>query len=232
MMRWLFALLLLIPTVAPAASRTYSVGSFERVRIEGPFEVHIATGKSPGAHVDGDQAIVDQLEISVNGTTITVRLGQAGWGETPAKAATRAPVVTLTTPRLVGVAVVAGAEVDVGAMKAQRVDLTITGAGSLKVSAVDTDQLVATVVGTGALSAAGRASRATLQVNGPGTIDAPALASNDLIARVEGSGGIRTTARFTARVTTTGLGKVEVLGNAKCVVKAVAGGPVVCGGKP
>ncbi len=230
-MRWLVLLLLLLPAATPAAQRSFAVGSFERVRIDGPFEVHIVTGGSPGARVEGDQALVDQLDIAVSGDTLIVRAGANGWGERPFNAPTRVPVVTLTTPRLTNAIVVAGARVSIGRMIGQRVEVSLAGAGSLDVAAVETDQLNATMIGAGALTIGGRAQRSRLLLTGAGSIDAPGLTTNDLIVRVEGNGELRTTARYTAQVTSTGLGKVTVLGQAKCTVRANAGGPVVCGVK-
>ena len=226
-MRWLPLLALILPGVAHAGIRTFSVGSFDRVRVEWPFEVHVVAG-SPGAKATADQATLDRLEIIPNGTTLVVRLGDNGWGETPGKPTRTIPVVTLSTPRLTGLSVIAGAQVTVDRATAQRIDFAINGAGTLSVARVETDQLVASVVGAGVLTLGGTAQRARLMVNGPGSIGGT-LASNDLIARVEGSGGIETKARFTAQVTTTGLGKVIVTGSPKCLVKAVAGGPVQCG---
>ena len=36
---------------AGAADRNYSIGSFERIRVDGAFEVKLTTGKSPAAIV-------------------------------------------------------------------------------------------------------------------------------------------------------------------------------------
>jgi Putative auto-transporter adhesin, head GIN domain len=218
MIRLLGALALsLSATPAFAADRTFSVGSFERLRVDGPFEVRVTTGASPGARASGGRELLDRVDIDVNGTTLVVRMGSGGWGETPAKAGGTPPVITLSTPRLVSATVSAGARV-------------MIGAGVLSVAKADTDQLNATLVGTGQITLGGRASRARLLTNGPGAIDASALTVNDLIVRLEGAGETKASARYTAQVNSTGLGKVTVTGGAKCTIKAVVNGPVVCGG--
>lgn len=230
-MRALIAtLLVLAPLPAAAADRTVSVSSFTRVRVEGPFVVTVATDASPSARISGDAAAIERVDLSQNGETLIVRMGGAGWGERPGGAARRPVTIALGTGRLDGVALGAGADVHAGAMTGARIDLTVTGSGKLDVASVDTDQLVATIVGTGTLAAAGKARAARLMVNGAGAIAAPQLVAGDLVARVEGVGEIAVTARYTAQVTTTGLGKVTVLGRPKCQVRAAAGGPVVCGG--
>jgi len=92
--------------------------------------------------------------------------------------------------------------------------------------------LNATVIGTGAITLAGRAAKVQLLSNGSGRIAAGDLIANDLIVRVDGTGETNAAAKFTAKVTTNGLGRVTVSGNPACTVNAIAGGPVICGDKP
>ena len=228
MIRYAPLALVLFAAPALAQDRVFSVGSYERVRVDGPFRVMIATG-SPKAKASGDRQLLERLVVEVNGGTLTVRIGTGGWGETPTKRGTEPPVVTLTTPRLTALAVTAGAEVDVARLAGQRVDLSVTGAGAVTVARAEADQLNAALLGTGTITIAGRTNRARLLTNGLGMIDAAALATKDLIVRQDGAGETRAAASYTAQVTSTGLGRVTVVGNAKCTVKAVAGGPVMCG---
>ncbi len=228
-MRRLLLLLALLPLPASAADRTVSVTSFTRVRVEGPFVVEVRTGVSPSARASGDADAVERIDLRQSGETLIVRPGAGGWGERPAGVATRPIAVMLGTPRLDGVAISADAQVSAGAMKGPRVDLSVTGAGKLSVERVDADQLVATVVGPGAVDLAGKATSARMMVNGEGAIAAPDLIAGDLTTRIEGVGAVTAGARFTANVTTTGLGRVTVLGTPECQIRAPAGGTVICG---
>lgn len=166
MIRLLALLALLLSAPALATQRTYSVGSFDRVRVEGPFEVRIRTGIPPGASAQGDRKLIEQLDIAVNGTTLVVRLGHEGWGETPSDAPATPPVVMLSTPRLTAIIINAGGRVTAAPLSAQRIDLSVTGAGSITASGVKADELRATVIGTGTLTLAGTAQRARLTANG------------------------------------------------------------------
>lgn len=219
--------LLVLPAQADAAERRYSVTSFERIRVEGPFEVRLTTNAAPMAQASGDPDALDTLSVSVDGTTLTVRR-LIGNGTAAARRA--APlVVTLATPQLRGALVTGGGRLAIAGMKTQRADLAVNGIGALSVEGVATDQLVATIIGTGTMALAGRAQRAQLLTNGSGTIAAPALEVNDLTVRLDGPGRTEALARYTAKVTNTGLGEVKVAGNAACVVQAPAGGAVACG---
>lgn len=221
------ALALLVATNADAADRPYPIGSFERLRVDGPFEVHVAPGL-PGAHVSGDPRRIGAVAIEVDGDTLVVRrAGDAGSGTSGAPGAVL--VVTLTTPVLRSAAVNAGGRVTIARMAAPRLQLSVNGAGAIAAAGVEGEELTGTVIGAGTLTLAGHAQTVRLLTNGPGTIDASALVASTLSVRLDGTGETRANARFTAEVTTTGLGRVVVTGKARCTVKAQAGGPVECG---
>ncbi|OYY79536.1 MAG: hypothetical protein B7Y43_00130 [Sphingomonas sp. 28-62-20] len=216
------------PAAANAAERNYSVSSFDRIRVEGPFDVRLGTNQPPGGHAEADARTLDLLTLQVEGTTLIVRLSSNGWGESP-QAARTAPVITLRTPSLRSALVNAGGKLAITPMKGQRLDLAVNGSGAISAAGIDADELYATVIGTGTIKLAGRTARAQLLSNGSGAIAAEALTVNDLIVRLDGTGETHAAARFTAKITTNGLGKVTVDGNPACTVTALAGGPIICG---
>lgn len=230
MIRRCLAVALLLPAAAQAADRNVGIGSFDRLRITGPFQVTVATGRPPRATVSGDPRTIDDVELAVNGSTLAIRL-RPGVQGAPVRNASTAPIVlTLATPGLSTVTVIGGAKVSIGAMKGDRIDASLAGAGSLAIAATDTAQLSATLIGAGSLSiGGGRAARARYVVNGPGGIDAGAVDADDVVVRIEGVGETRARARYTADVTNTGQGSIVVAGNAKCTVRGVPGGTVACG---
>ncbi len=185
---------------ASAAERTVAVTSFDKVRVQGPFEVRVATGRAPAATLSGDAAAIDGIAVESEGATIILRNAIGRWQERPRAAAAVPVVVTLATPTLV------------------------------TASVVGADAANATVIGAGAITIGGRAGRVRLMTNGPGTIDAAALDTGDLVVRLDGPGATRARARYTASIVNTGLGQIAVAGAPKCTVRADAGGPVACGG--
>jgi len=219
-------LILAAPAPAGAAERRVGLGSFDRLRVTGPFEVAVLPG-SPSATVSGDPAAVERTEVRVDGTVLTVRT-TGGWEER-ARTGGGPVTVTLRTPRLSAAAVFAGTRLAVRRMAGERVELSISGAGSVAVDEAVADQLVATVIGAGQLKVAGRARRVRLLTNGPGGTDASGLAADELSVRLEGPGETLAAARYSAEVVNTGVGRVAVTGTAKCRVSAPGGGPVTCG---
>ena len=212
-----------------AAERRVAIGSFDRIRIDGPFEVHIATGRSPGGTIAGDASAIDTVELHVDGSTLVLQRGTGGWAEQRRAAPTTPIIVTLATTELTAASVIAGGTLSVTRMHGGRIDLSVTGTGTITVDDASGDALNATVIGAGSVSVAGRVGTARLVTNGTGAIDAGALDAGDLFVRLDGPGVTRARARYNAGVDDVGLGRVTVLGNPRCTVHASAGGPVSCG---
>lgn len=229
MIRPLLALALLgLPGIAHAADRSFMVGSFTRVRVDGPFAVTVRTGASPAATASGSADALDALTIRVDGDTAVVTMGAHDWSS-DAGEMIAPPAVTLTTPSLQSATINAGATLTIDAMKGQKVDLALNGSGAMTVGAIAADLLNARIVGTGQMTLAGKAQRALVVVTGPGSVEATDLVVGDLTARSDGPGRLDLAARYTANITTTGLGPVTVAGTPSCTVRAAAGGPVKCG---
>ncbi len=230
MLRILAALLLFIPAAASADERRVALGSFERVRINGAFEVTITTGGAPGATVIADRGVIGEIDLYSEGTTLTIRRTTSGrWSEQTQGVATAPVRILLTTPRLSAITVIGGSRVGVTRLVGTRVDLAATGNGAITAAAVQSDQLNVQLIGDGKIGVAGRTTAARLLANGAGTIDATALEANDLNAHLDGLGTIAARARYTAQVSSTGLGTITVAGRPKCRVTASAGAPVTCG---
>ncbi|QQV77440.1 DUF2807 domain-containing protein [Sphingomonas aliaeris] len=225
---------LLVASPALAADRTYSVGSFDRIRIDGPFRVELTVGKSPGATAQGDTRNTDRLNIRVEGDTLIVSASSTAWQEQANTASSnRSPAATIiraSTPRLRSATVYGGGQLSIaGPMRAQRVDLSVRGTGSLDVRAIDADQLIADVSGPGTMTLAGKAAKARISGNGPTRILAEKLVANDLSIRTDGNGETIARARFTTTVNAAGVGAVTVYGKPTCIVNKNVQGPVSCG---
>ena len=75
---------------APVAQRNYSVTSFDRIRVDGPYEVRLKTNVAPFARASGTAAAVDGVSVKVDGRTLIVRPSSGGWGGYPGE--NRGPV--------------------------------------------------------------------------------------------------------------------------------------------
>jgi hypothetical protein len=223
----LFFILLLSATPAAAAERNYSVTDFDRIRVEGPFRITVTTGSAVTAHAEGDARALDALALRVDGRTLVVRMGDRGWGGFPGEVPSP-PAVSLTVPSLRAVVVTGGAVVDISQMKAARVDLTLTGSGSITAPAIETDRLVASLMGTGRIVMSGRALTGSVQSRGAGDIDASGLVVGDLTVNSESAGEARFNAERSVRVISTGAGAISIAGGAACTVQSTGAAPIDC----
>lgn len=226
-MRWL-ALALLFLTAASAPDRkTYLVSGFERVRVDGPYQVDIVRGPN-SARAEGDPRALDQLDVHVDGATLVIGAGTRGW-EVRAGEGLAAPHVTLSTPLLSAVTVNGGATVRVAGMRAPRASIAINGPGAVTVTGFDADDLNAAMIGAGTLTIAGTARRARVRSNGAGSFDGTGFTANDAVLISESSGTMRLGVRYTAQVMALGIGTVHLDGAPECTISG--SGPVECAGK-
>lgn len=239
MVRWfILAALLALPALlgAPvlAADRSVAVGSFDRIRIDGPFDVRLTTRATPNATVSGDARVLDTVAVRVEGGTLVVRRNDTRWGERPVERGLGVPIVTLATRDLRSAGLVGSGRLTIsGPLTAERLDLSLTGAGSIEATGVAGDALTATLIGDGTLTLGGTVRSARLSANGSGRIAAQGLSANDVVVRSDGSAAIAVAARYTASANSTGSGPIEILGRPECKVKAAGGGSIVCGqGRP
>lgn len=224
----LIPLLLVAAGFAPAPEeRRVMLTGFDRIRIDGPFEVRVTAG-SPAATVTGDRRAIDRVNIRsesgvlvISATTVT----RDGWRDKDGQA-----LISVTVPRLRAANLNGGGRLEIADIAGQRVDLGVTGAGSLTVRHLAADQLAATLNGTGIVRLSGGTARtARFTSYGAGSIDAAGLTVNDLTVHAQSAGDSRFTARFTATVSALGTGSIRVEGNAAC--RLAGPGPASCAGK-
>lgn len=219
----LLAPLLLLTAAAPAPERSFMVGSFERLRVDGPFEVEVVTGP-PRAVASGEKGALDQVAVQVHGDTVVVSRGALS----DANMSGALPRIRLSAPTLRGVTLNGGARVRVAALRGGRVDVILVGAGSLDVAAIKADDLNASLTGTGAMTLSGNTARATLRNSGAGSIEAAALTAGDARLSSDSSGNIRLNVRYTAQASAMGSGGITITGKPECTLRGP--GPMQCSG--
>ena len=212
---------------AMAAERNFSVTSFDRVRIDGPYKVEVKTGVPPFAVARGSGPSLDGVSLSVEGRTLIVRSNPGSWGGYPGQP--RGPVtVAVGTHDLSQAWVNGSGTLVIDRIRGLSFDLALQGSGSATITNVDVDQMKIGISGAGSAAVAGKAAKLTAMVRGTSTLDASALATKDSVVGAEGPSDVRFLADATARVEARGASSVAVGGNPSCTVKA-QGSAVVTG---
>jgi hypothetical protein len=214
------AALLLLAAPAQAAERNYSVTSFDRIRIDGPYQVTLKTNVAPFAKATGSQGALDGVSVKVEGRTLIVRATPGGsWGGYPG--ASRGPAtIAVGTHELKTVWINGAGALFVDKVKGLSFDASIQGAGVMRVDSTDVDLVKIGMSGAGSARLAGRAAKLTANVSGTSTLDAETLAAKDAVIGAEGPVQVRASVGNTAKVNALGLASVVLAGGAACEVKA------------
>jgi hypothetical protein len=227
-MRPLLLLPLLAACSASAAERRETVTDFERIRVDGDFQVEVRTGPPASVVVSGPQRGVDATQVSVQGRTLVIRRSAQSWGGWPGSTA-QATRVRVTVPVLAQASLGGSGSLSVDRMRAQRVSIGMSGSGAMNVAQVQADQAGVALQGAGSVTVGGTAANVALSSLGAGTADLSGLAAADLKLTANGAGVVRAAARRSAMVNAAGSGDVIVLGNPACTVANAGSGTVICG---
>lgn len=218
-------LLASLPAAPPLEEKRFMVTNFDRLRVDGPFEVEVLTG-SPGAVAEGNPKALDHIAIRVEGSTLIVSTGTVGW-ELRAAEAPGSTRITVHVPSLRALNINGGAQVKVAQMRGARIDLGLNGAGAIDVAALSAEDLNVTLTGTGEITLAGTTARTRVRSYGAGSILAEGLSAGDAMLVAESAGEVRMRVRYTAQVRAMGTGGITVLGTPKCRISGP--GPITCG---
>ncbi len=227
------ATLVLIGLAGPVAAeeRGFTITSFNRIEVNGPFSVRVTTGRGPSARAVGDARAINEIAVSVTGRTLRVRRNvSSDWGGFPGREGNARAVLNLTTPELERAMVSGAGDLEIDHMEGGRILLSLGGGGRLAVRDVEADDMQLTLIGSGIVEAGGAAETGHVTVQGAGILEAPELEIDNLRIDLTGPGSANISAGRAAEVTSTGTGTVTVFGSPACQVQRLGGGQVFCGG--
>lgn len=210
-----------------SVSRSYQIGAFDRIEVAGPYDVTVATGRTPSAKATGGDKLLDETEVVVENGVLKIQAKRKkgiswGWGRKGKAEFT----VTAAALRGAGIAGSGGIAVDKvdGDFKGD-----VAGSGNLRLPSVNGGSVTLEIAGSGKISAAGKAKSTRIEIAGSGDVDASALAASTADVSIAGSGNVRANASDTADVSIAGSGNVNISGGAKCSVDKAGSGNVTCG---
>ncbi|MDQ3143367.1 MAG: DUF2807 domain-containing protein, partial [Pseudomonadota bacterium] len=221
----LFAAALAVP--ASAADRNYSVTSFDRIRVEGPYAVSVTTSVAPFARAKGALPAIDGVSLRVEGRTLYVRADRSASGGKDHQPA--GPVtIAVGTHDLAHVSLSGSGSVAIDRVRGLDFTLLVSGAGSASVAKAELDNLRVSVVGSAQATVAGKAKQFTANIRGAGVLDAAGLATKDAAVSALGPATVRANANNSAKITASGTATVAIAGGGACTLK-VSGSATVTG---
>lgn len=204
---------------AAAATRTFTITSFDRIRVDGPYRVRLTTGVAPFAKATGSTTALDGISMDMVGETLVIRNSPSSWGGYPGESP--GPVdIAIGTHDLSRAWLNGAGSLSIDKVKGLSFDLSVEGPGSLSIGQLSVDQLNAGLTGSGSAVVGGTAALVTTVVRGTATFDGSRLKSKDATIGADGTSVVKLTATNTAKVNTQGTATVQLGGGPSCTVSA------------
>lgn len=187
-----------------------NVAGFERVDLAGEGRVEVSIGGDPSLTIETDDNLMEYLEVSVSGTTLTLQtVGDGAVGLDP----TASIIWRVTAPKAVAVTISGAGSIDCPGLEGSRIDVTVDGAGDITLPGLNADTLVAEISGAGSITADGTVDGVEATVSGAGTIDFGELESADASLLIKSSANITIWATERIDIAGDGLGTVALYGS-------------------
>ena len=221
----------LASTAAGAAERRFAVTDFDRIVVEGPYQVRLVTGTTTSAVASGSQAALDRLVLDVTGQTLRIRRNRNQWGGNPG-APEGAMTISLSTRNLRSARLIGPGRLDVDRLSGLSAGLFVEGSGQIRAAGVRADTLNLGLAGSGRIELAGTALRLTADIQGSGDLAGAALRADNATITSATSGSVTLGVARTANVAAFGIGSIEIIGRPACTVRGPNAALVTCSSGP
>jgi Putative auto-transporter adhesin, head GIN domain len=217
-----------------AAEKSYLIGSFSELIVEGDMKVIIDNIRTPSAKASGDRAVLDALKIERFGTTVRVRI-QDYEGKID-NAPRKLPLVINLGGRGIGtIAVDGSANVSINriAVPSGTASLKLTGPGSIAVEELVSDRLSVSMGGNGTVVINGGKARAgQFGLNGMATLKAPLLALQQAKLTQAGNADTHLLVEQTVDISNSGAGTIRIDGKSTCFIRQAGAARITCNKGP
>ena len=213
---------------AAAASRNFGIRSFEKIRVDGPYQVRLKTGVAPYAKAIGSPAALDRIDFEMRGNVLLVRAGPSH--RNPSIAALAPVEIEVGTHDLFSATLNGSGNLAIDKVKGLKFDLTVQGSGLVDIASVAVDQLSLNLGGNASARLAGKAKTMTAILRGLATLDASGLDVADAVLGAEGPSTIRAKVTKAVEIDGRGTASFTLAGRPSCTLK-VQGSTSVSGCK-
>jgi hypothetical protein len=223
----LIAMLLALAAFAPAhaAERSFLVGSFEDLIVEGDIQVTLQTGLAPSAKATGDKDRLGSLKVIRQGQVLRIRMqGLAAnrVGGEPVK-------IALTGRNIKKLILQGNGRIAASGLDMPMVRLEIRGSGEIDIGTLKTDRLVALLVGSGKLTMGTGETRDTeIVIDGSPVISAAMMETEKLRLQQNGPAKTHFLVSDSAEITNSGTGSITIDGKGTCFVRQAGGATINC----
>lgn len=208
----LFSLLCLAAAGAQAQQtaegRTYALGAFDRLDVEGSARVRLVQGERDQIFIAGGEDVQSKVEVERNGKRLEIRPSGSWKFWNSKRLQIDVEVRELRELSLSG----ATDLVANGTIKTDKLNINISGAGHLRFDDLQADQLRFDISGAGDGQLAGAVGSLGISVSGKGKLLAEQLKAGKANVSISGIGDAKLWVTEELRVSISGVGSVDYWG--------------------
>jgi hypothetical protein len=194
-----------------------SVPAFQKLRLDGGFDVLVQIGGPAKVVVRADDNLQPLIVTRVEGDTLVVGTEQEKNVHSRSKV-----LVTVTTPSLSAAALRGSGDLTIDGARGGPFELSLSGSGDVRLGGADLSRLSVALAGSGDVHLQGRSETASLSIAGSGDIFAAELQTRSTRISIAGSGDAEVRASELLDVNIAGSGDVRYAGSPR-VQRQLAG---------
>ncbi|RYF98397.1 MAG: DUF2807 domain-containing protein, partial [Chitinophagaceae bacterium] len=196
-----------------------SVGSFSKVEVHGSIDVHVAQGDQKPVRIEGDENLLQYIEVKQNGDKLEVRT-KRGYNLKPSSDMR----IYVTSPTFTDIDVSGACDIigDSRITNNDKIRLHVSGAGDIKME-VDVPVISADISGAGSINLRGKTRDFSCDLSGAGEAHCYDLLAENTRIEISGAGNAEVFASMKVDAEVSGAGSVKYKGNAGTVNQKVSG---------
>lgn len=200
------------------------VKGFSRVSFGVAGKLIIKTGTQFSLTLEGDKKVIDEIETEVTGGKLIIKREHWGMSLNDERV-----IVNLTMPAIEGVGVSGSGRAEIAdPLKADKLDLSVSGSGKILAENLDVDNLHCGISGSGdiLLGSGGSIDNGDISISGSGNFSGENTEIDKLEVSVSGSGNCTCKVGDSLVARVSGSGNVAYIGNPKVDARVSGSGHV------
>lgn len=219
---------LLLPALAQAAERQFSLFGFDDIRIGNGVDVVLTSGKGPSARAEGEtRELLDRVSLQKNGKQLIVSVrpkslsGDNYDGDGPV-------TLYLSSYAISNISHLGSGRVTLDKLSGRSPRVRLGGFGTLHIDAVDADRLDLAMTGGGQATMVGKVRDARVELQGASMFESPDLTVEKLTLIHRGPASSQMKVTREAIITNNGTGRINIVGRPNCTVRTDGAANIVC----
>jgi hypothetical protein len=199
--------------------RLYEPGAFDRLEVDGSAKVRLIQGDRDQVFIAGDASVQEGIELELSNKRLRIRPA-GGW-----KFWNRARLQIEVQMRTISQLSLSGAS-DLnssGPIKAEKLSVSISGAGLVRLDELAAESLRFDISGAGDGQLAGSVEELSLSVSGKGKLLAEGLRAGRATVSISGVGSANLWVTEMLKVSISGVGSVDYWGQPQQVRRSTSG---------